>query len=130
MLTLILPLLLAAKATPTPAPTATPAAPAAAATPYSGLGAESVSPEVIAKFAPAPLDPSVSRPIQAMLDVRGAGGGLLTQKADRMFFTWRVTGTSQVWRQDGPMKFPIQLTGGEDNTSVSGLAPDDSFLVV
>jgi dipeptidyl aminopeptidase/acylaminoacyl peptidase len=97
---------------------------------YTGLGAESVSPEVIAQFAAPPLDPSVTEHIQSMLDVRGVGGGLLTAKADRMFFTWRVTGTSQVWRMDGPMKYPVQLTGGEDNTSVVALAPDDSFVLV
>jgi dipeptidyl aminopeptidase/acylaminoacyl peptidase len=37
---------------------------------------------------------------------------------------------THVWRQDGAMKLPVQLTGGEDNTSVAGLAPDDSFVVV
>jgi dipeptidyl aminopeptidase/acylaminoacyl peptidase len=98
--------------------------------PYSGLGAESVSPEDIARFAAQPLEASVSRHIQAMLDVRGSGGGAITANGARMFFTWRVTGTAQVWRQDGAMKFPEQLTGGEDNTSVAGLAPDDSFVVV
>src|SRR5262245_4586149 len=84
---------------------------AAAAQPstYSGLGAESVSPEDIAKFAAPPLDPKVSRRIQTMLDVRGAGGGALTSNGAKMFFSWRVTGTTQVWRQDGAMKLPVQL---------------------
>src|SRR5207302_4729120 len=43
---------------------------------------------------------------------------------------WRVTGQTQVWRQDGPMKFPVELTGGEDATSAISIAPDDSFVVV
>src|SRR5665647_2258833 len=97
---------------------------------YSGLGAESLSPEEIAKYAAPSLAPEVSRRIQAMLDVRGAGSGLITTKGDRMYYTSSVTGSPQVWRQDGPLKFPIQLTGGEDRTSVSGLAPDDAFLVI
>ena len=97
---------------------------------YSGLGAESVTAEDIAKFAAPPLDSKVSRRIQTMLDVRGAGGGALTKNGARMFFNWRVTGTTQVWRQDGAMKLPVQLTGGEDSTSIAGLAPDDSYLVV
>jgi len=97
---------------------------------YSGLGAESLSPEVIAKFAAPPLDPAVSRRIQAMLDVRGVGGGIVGNRGDRQYFSWRVTGTAQVWRQDGPMKFPVQLTGGEDRTSVVGMAPDEKWLVV
>jgi dipeptidyl aminopeptidase/acylaminoacyl peptidase len=105
-----------------------PAAPKPAT--YSGLGADSVSGEDIARFAAPPLDRQVTRRIQAMLDVRGAGGGVLTSKGTRMFFNWRVTGTNQVWRQDGAMKLPVQLTGGEDATHVVGLAPDDSYVVV
>ncbi len=99
-------------------------------TTYSGLGAESVTAEDIAKFAAPPLDSRITRRIQTMLDVRGASAGALSKDAKRMFFNWRVTGNTQVWRQDGAMKLPIQLTGGEDNTSVAGIAPDDSFVVV
>jgi dipeptidyl aminopeptidase/acylaminoacyl peptidase len=110
-----------------PKPAATTAKPSAG---YTGLGAESVTPADIAKFAAPPLDPKISRRIQTMLDVRGAGGGALTKNGARMFFNWKVTGTTQVWRQDGAMKLPLQLTGGEDNTFIAELAPDDSYLVV
>jgi dipeptidyl aminopeptidase/acylaminoacyl peptidase len=141
------PILLAACAGSTPAPTAPPpkapaqpaaapapvqaAAPAAPAKPaYSGHGAQSVAPEVVARYAARPLDRAVSRAIQAMLDIRGSGGGLVTSKADRIVFNWGVTGTPQVWRQDGPMRFPIQLTGGEDRTSALAITPDDRTVVV
>ena len=97
---------------------------------YSGLGAESVTPEIIARFAPPALEPRISRRIQSMLDVRGAGGGLITSNGARLLFSWLVTGTSQVWRMDGPMRYPIQLTGGEDNTSVAAISPDDQWIVV
>jgi dipeptidyl aminopeptidase/acylaminoacyl peptidase len=120
-----------AKPPPPPArPPARPPAPPAQPGGYTGLGAESVSAADVARFAAGPLDPSVSRRIQAMLDVRGAGSGFVTSKGDRMLFTSRITGNAQVWMQDGPMRFPVQLTGGEDRTSVVGLAPDDSFAVV
>jgi len=97
---------------------------------YKGLGASSVSPAEVAEYAPKPVDPKVSRHIQAMLDVRAAPTGLISANGDRLFVTSRVTGTPQVWRQDGPGKELVQLTGGEDPTSVVGLAPDDSFVVV
>jgi protease II len=97
---------------------------------YQGLGAESVSANDVARFAAPALPPAVSRRIQAMLDIRGAGGGVISSKGDRMFFTSSLTGSPQVWRQDGPMKFAIQLTAGEDRTSVVDIAPDDSFVVV
>lgn len=125
-------------ATPTTAATldddaaaAPPTTPDAATAPgYTGLGAESVPPEVIARFAAAPLPPEVTRRIQAMLDVRAAGTGYLTRDGKRMYATSTLTGTAQVWRQDGPLAFPVQLTGGEDRTSVVGLSPDDRYLVV
>lgn len=73
----------------------------------------------------------MSRHIQAVLDGSGAGGdAVLGDRGDRQFFTWRVTGVNQVWRQDGAMKYPVQLTGGEDRTSVVALSPDEKWLVV
>ena len=97
---------------------------------YTGLGADSVSAEDVAKFVAPPLDAQVSRRIQAMLDVRGTGAGAITAKGERMFYTSSITGSPQVWRQDGAMKFPVQLTGGEDRTGVAALAPNDSFVVL
>ncbi len=123
-LTLVLSATVSGAQAPAPQPDARPAGS------YSGLGAESVTPEIIARFAPPALDSQVSRRIQSMLDVRGAGGGLITSSGDRMVFTWRVTGNSQVWRMDGPMRYPIQLTGGEDDTFVRAISPDDEWMVV
>jgi dipeptidyl aminopeptidase/acylaminoacyl peptidase len=97
---------------------------------YNGLGADSVSATEIAKYLAPPLDEKVSRRIQAMLDVRGAGTGLITSKGDRMVFTSRVTGSPQIWRQDGPMKFAVQLSGGEDRTGAVAISPDDVWLAV
>lgn len=97
---------------------------------YTGLGSESVSAQEIAKYVAPPLPDTVTRKIQAMLDVRGAGGGIITTKGDRMVFGSRITGTAQVFRQDGPMKFPVQLTGGEDRTSPVAITPDDKWIVV
>jgi dipeptidyl aminopeptidase/acylaminoacyl peptidase len=104
--------------------------PAPSAGGYAGLGAESLSPQDIAKYAAPALPARVSRKIQTMLDVRGADGGLITSKGDRQIYAARTTGTVQIWRQDGPMRFPIQLTGGEDRTETVAMAPDDSFVVV
>ena len=115
--------------TPVPNPFDPFAFPHAAPT-YNGLGAGSVPAAEVAKYAPAPLPSSVSRHIQAMLDIRGAPIGQLESTGTRRFYTSRVTGTSQVWRQDGPGKEVIELTGGEDATAVVSIAPDDSYVVV
>lgn len=89
-----------------------------------------MAPEVLAKYAPPRLPAEVSRHIQAMLDVRAPGGGMLTPDAKRLFFTWTITGTRQIWRIDGPLKFPAQMTGGEDPTVLADVTPDGKWLVV
>ncbi len=109
-----------------------PAVAKAAATPtaYSGHGAGSVSPEVLAKYAPPTLPPALSARIQAMLDVRSPAAGLLSPDGSHLYFSWTVTGTQQVWRLDGPQRFPVQLTGGEDRTAPAAIAPDGSYLLI
>ena len=102
----------------------------AAPAPYSGLGPKSVSPEVLEKFRAPPLPSEVSRRVQAMLDVRAPSAGLLSPDGRRLFFTWGVTGVRQVWRLDKPMGFPVQLTGGEDATSLFDVTPDGKTLVL
>jgi dipeptidyl aminopeptidase/acylaminoacyl peptidase len=97
---------------------------------YSGLGAASVSAETIAKYAPPPLDPAVSRRIQALLDVRSPGMGAVSPDGKRLYFSWDVTGVSQVWRLDGPLSFPVQMTGGEDATSVRAITRDGKWLLL
>ncbi len=103
------------------------AAPAAG---YTGLGAESVPAETVARYAPRPFDPELTRKVQAMMDVRAPGLGLVAPGGSRLFFTWTVTGTRQIWRLDGPERFPVQLTGGEDATAVVDVTLDGKRLVV
>lgn len=106
-------------------------APRAAEAPgYAGHGAESVPPEILAKFAPTALPADVSRRIQAMLDVRAPIGSRLAPDGKSLFFSWNVTGTPQIWRSDGPERFPVQLTGGEDVTRLADITPDGTWLVV
>jgi len=113
-----------------PSATASAEAPKKPAATYSGLGAESVPPEVLARFAPKPLPAATSRKIQAMLDVRAPVGSRVSPDGKTLYFAWNVTGTPQVWRVTGPDTFPVQLTGGEDVTRLSDVTPDGKWLVV
>ena len=97
---------------------------------YKGLGAESVLPELVAKYAAPPLDPTVSRRIQTMLDVRAPGLGIVTPDGSRLYFGWRVTGTPQVFRLASPKGFPVQMTGGEDRTTVEDVTRDGKWIVL
>src|ERR1017187_9422000 len=84
---------------------------------YKGLGAESVPPELVAKYAAPPLDGAVSRRIQSMLDVRAPGLGIVAPDGSRLYFGCRITGTPQVFRLTSPKGFPVQMTGGEGGTT-------------
>ena len=97
---------------------------------YQGHGADSIPPEVLAKFVAAPLPSELSRKIQNLMDVRSPGGGQLSPDGKRLFFGWSVTGTAQLWRLDGPNTFPIQMTGGEDRTSLADITPDGKTLIL
>ncbi|MBX3203612.1 MAG: S9 family peptidase [Labilithrix sp.] len=116
--------------TAAPASATAPTATAAKAAGYAGHGADSVPPAVLARFAPPPLPAEVSRRIQAMLDVRAPVGSRLSPDGKTLFFAWNVTGTLQIWRTDGPKKFPVQITGGEDVTRLAEITPDGKWLVV
>jgi dipeptidyl aminopeptidase/acylaminoacyl peptidase len=98
--------------------------------PYTGHGADSIPAEVIKKFAPQPLEPALSRRIQQMFDIRSPGLGQVTPDGKKLFFSWKVTGASQVWRLDGPNTFPIQMTGGEDRTSLVDILPNGKKLMI
>lgn len=113
----------AAAAGPTSAPEGEP-------TRYEGHGEGSVPKEVLARFAPPPLDAEVQRRIEAMLDIRAPGAGVLSPDGKSLYFSWTVTGTSQLWRLDGPNRFPVQLTGGEDKAQIVDVTPDGKLLVI
>jgi len=101
------------------------------ARPAAGVGgAGAVTPEVLARYAPPPLPADLRRRVQAMFDVRSPGAGRLSPDGTRLFFSWSVTGASQVWRIEGPQRFPVQMTGGEDPTSLQAVMPDGRHIVV
>ncbi len=116
---------------PTTAPVASGDAPHPVAVgAYSGHGADSIPPEVLAKYPPRALPPDVSRHVSAMLDVAGPGIGSVSPDGKSLYFTWRVTGVSQVWKLDGPRHFPAELTGGEDVTTLAAITPDGKHLLI
>ncbi len=120
----------------TPGPSALPPAPsvteeaAPSATAYAGHGVETLAPEVLAKYRPVPLSPEVSRRIESLMDVRAPGIGALSPDGKALYFSWSITGIGQIWRVDGPRRFPQQVTGGEDNTSLAAITPDGRTLVI
>jgi dipeptidyl aminopeptidase/acylaminoacyl peptidase len=65
-----------------------------------------------------------------MLDVRAPGGGMVSPDGKALYFTWTITGVRQIFRLDGPQRFPRQLTGGEDATWIQDVTPDGRYLVV
>lgn len=97
---------------------------------YQGLGKDSVDQKTLAQYQAPPLNPELSRKIQSYLDIRSPGMGLLSPDKKQLYFSWRVTGTTQVWRLDHPMGFPVQLTGGEDQTSIGNITANGKWLII
>lgn len=97
---------------------------------YKGHGADSVSPETLKKYAAPALDPAMASKLKKMFDVTSPGMGLLSPDKKTLYFTWRVTGLSQIWKIDGPKSFPVQLTSGQDAVSISGIAPNGKYLII
>ncbi|WP_072428040.1 prolyl oligopeptidase family serine peptidase [Chitinimonas taiwanensis] len=106
------------------------AAQAAEAPTYQGLGADSVSAATLEKFRAKALPAELSRKVQSVLDLRAPGAGILSPDGQSLYFGWRVTGSAQVWRIDGPQRFPVQMTGGEDATNVLDITPDGQWLLL
>ncbi len=97
---------------------------------YAGLGPASLPPKILDVYRPRPLPADVSRRIESLIDVRAPGIGALSPDGKAMFFSWTITGIAQIWRVDGPKRFPRELTGGADNTSLAPVTPDGRWLVV
>jgi len=102
----------------------------AESTSYQGLGADSVKPEVLKKYAPPPLNPIMTNKLKKMFDVSSPGMGMLSPDKKTLYFTWRVTGISHIWKIDGPQKFPIQLTSGTDAVSLNQVSYDGQSLIL
>jgi protease II len=97
---------------------------------YKGFGEDSLPKEVVQKFAPKPLPPEETRVIENLMDLRSPGRGMLTPNGKKLLFSWSVTGTRQIWKLNGPNRFPLQLTGGEDSTRLLEIAPNGTFAIV
>lgn len=97
---------------------------------YQGHGAEAVDSKVVQKFAPPALPRATSRFVQNHLEINSPGMGLLSPDGKQMYFSWSVTGVSQIWKADGPLRFPEQMTSGSDSTSVLDITPDGKYLIV
>jgi len=103
---------------------------AADSTSYKGLGTESVTPENLKKYAPPALNPVMSNKLKKMFDVSSPGMGMLSPDKKTLYFSWRVTGISHIWKIEGPQKFPIQLTSGTDAVTLNQVSHDGQSLII
>lgn len=97
---------------------------------YSGLGTDSVSKETLKKYAPPALDAVMSNKLKKMLEVTAPGMGMLSPDKKTLYFSWRVTGQSHIWKINGPQKFPTQLTSGADAVTLNTVSSDGRFLII
>ena len=96
---------------------------------YTGHGGDSISKEDLRKYAPQPIPKDLTTEIEAQLEMRATSLGQLTPDGKSLFFKWGVTGTQQVWKIDGPKKFPVQFTGGANATYLQDITEDGKWLI-
>jgi len=97
---------------------------------YKGLGAESVSPETLKRYAPPTLAPKLVDQVRHLYEISSPGVGMMASMEHALYFTWGVTGVPQVWRIDGPLKFPRQVTSGTDPTHINDITTDGKYLIL
>ncbi|AGH95277.1 prolyl oligopeptidase family serine peptidase [Pseudobdellovibrio exovorus] len=97
---------------------------------YAGHGVDSVSEATLKKYTPPALDPIMANKLKKMFDVGSPGMGILSPDKKTLYFTWRITGITQVWKIDGPKSFPIQLTSGNDAVTIRAVAPNGKYLII
>ncbi len=97
---------------------------------YTGHGAESVDPALVAKYAPPALSKKVADYARRFSEIRAPGMGMVSPDGKTLYFTWPVSGVPQVWRVDGPLRFPEQMTSGSDLTTVQEITPDGKYVIL
>lgn len=97
---------------------------------YSGFGLNSISSQTLTKYAPPPANPELKNQIEKLIDLRSPSEGMVTRDGKNLLMNWNVTGSSQIWKLNGPKSFPIQMTGGEDTSRLVGMSPDNQWIVV
>ncbi len=97
---------------------------------YQGIGTDSVKLAEIEKYSPTKLSNELAGKINLMLDIQTPGAGMLHPNGKALFFTWRVSGNTQIWKLNSPQGFPVQMTGGKDSTKLSQITPDGKYLII
>lgn len=97
---------------------------------YQGHGGESISKEILEKYKPTAISGELSREIEGQHEIRSTSLGQITPDGKNMFFSWSVTGTRQIWKINGPKRFPVQMTGGENGTSLRDITNDGKYLIL
>ncbi len=97
---------------------------------YTGLGSESLSPKLLKQYAPPTLAPALLTNVRHMFEIASPGVGMRAPNEGPLFFSWGITGVSQIWKVDGPLKFPRQVTSGTDQTNLADITPDGKYLIL
>lgn len=97
-------------------------------TSYQGHGAQSVSPEDLEKYAPAPLSRTETERLEALMDIRSPSAGLVDENLSDVVFNWSISGVNHVWRHQ-LSGFPQQMTGGLDAAYVVARTSDKAILI-
>lgn len=98
---------------------------------YDGHGRGSIDAATLAKYQPPKVDPELRKEVDILFDQRSSGSGIPSSDGERIYFSWRATGTQQIWSFDLDSKqLPRQLTSGPNRTKLLAVSPNEKWLAL
>ena len=106
--------------------------------PYAGMGAARISQDTLLRHTPAALPQEIDHDVRVLLDIRSVQDADAANRNDafqspgggRIYYSWTVTGVSQLWRLDSALGAPVQMTSGNEFTRLVSITPYGKYLVV
>ncbi len=80
------------------------------------------------QYAPKPLSSQISERARRMLSINSIHNLLLSPDGQQVYFNSNASGVDQIWNLQAAKSQPLQLTTGEEKTTLQAISPDGKFL--
>ena len=80
------------------------------------------------QYAPKPLSSQISERVRRLLSINSIHNVLLSPDGQQVYFNSNASGVDQIWNLKMAKSLPIQLTTGEEKTTLQAISPDGKYL--
>lgn len=96
---------------------------------YSGHGIGSIDPKVLAQYPPIVVPNEELQFVARIFAAQGSGNGFPTNNGETIYFSWNVTGSTQIWQLSlANAQVPRRISLGKGRTRLAGLSPDAKWI--